>query len=220
MSHVMVKRTLLDKREHDAASKLRRRTSVSFAPLPPSPFNRSTSAPSTCMLERRKSKSAHLKSKGFRKDYSIGETTRSSSHMIITPTAELAFQVVSSLKKHDFAFIKRSDGSYAYAILAFRSLEPSNDRSNTSDSLEEYMAFVVSGTGSIKMLKKEHWSDFIRLASMDGSDPLPALTRRKRGKSQQQINHKNDWVPPSIISFIPTNSGADDGLSLLDHKSW
>ena len=43
---------------------------------------------------------------GFRKDYYIGETVRSPSHMITEPNS-----AVNSLEKHDCAFVKCSDGS-------------------------------------------------------------------------------------------------------------
>ena len=94
---------------------------------------------------------------GFRKDYSLGETTRSRCHMIIEPTS-----VVSSLKKHDFAFVKRSDGSYSYAILACRLMEPIKGTNNT----EECMTFVMSDVGATKIVRKSNWSEYIRLVSM------------------------------------------------------
>jgi len=44
---------------------------------------------------------------GFRSDYKLGDTIRSPSHIMVTePSA------VSAFEKHDFAFVKRSDGSY------------------------------------------------------------------------------------------------------------
>ena len=76
---------------------------------------------------------------GFRRDYSIGEIIRSSSHMIIPQTSEQAIQSTSTLNKHDYAFIKRSDGSYSYAILAYRSMEPIKGTNNS----EECMVFVL-----------------------------------------------------------------------------
>jgi len=107
--------------------------------------------------------------KGFRRDYSIGETIRSSSHMIIEPTSEQAIQAVSSLNKHDFAFVKRSDGSYSYAILAYRSMEPIKGiKDANSNNTEECMVFVMSDAGSTKMIRKHHWSKFVRLPTTQG----------------------------------------------------
>ena len=96
---------------------------------------------------------------GSRKDYSIGETIRSPCYMFTEPTA-----AVSSLKKHNFAFVKRSDGSYSYTILAYRSMEPIKGTKNT----EECMTFVMSDAGHTKIVRKRNWSEFVRLVSMEG----------------------------------------------------
>ena len=63
-------------------------------------------------------------------DCTIGETLRSSSHMSIEAISEQDIQAIGSLDEHDFAFIKRSDGSYTYAILAYRSMEPVKGANN------------------------------------------------------------------------------------------
>ncbi len=59
------------------------------------------------------------RNKGFRGDYDLGDSARASSHMIVEPTSKQALQAAGSLNKHDFAFVKRSDGSCTYAILAY-----------------------------------------------------------------------------------------------------
>ena len=176
-------------------------------PLPPT-GNRSTSAPINLRdrhephHEQDTSNDAvrlKISSRGFRRDYSIGETIRSPSHMIPNSTFVEAFQEVCAMKKHDFAFVKRSDGSYSYAILAFRSLEPSKDGNNTNNSLEEYMTFVVDTHRSIKVLKKEQWVEYIR--------PVKTRTKRK--------HQEDEWAPPSIIAFARTCFDEDDEFSLL-----
>jgi len=271
----------------------------------------------------------HLQTKGFRRDYELGETLRHSSHMVVESNSKKSLRSVESLRKHDFAFVKRSDKSFSYAILAFRSLEPtsSNEKnkkmkkgsmkanhhhsksngksvvvddddddgreeggeanvdndderigmkitvddtaSNEEQSLEECMTFVMSGTKCVKMLKKDQWSKYIRLTSMEGLDdddggdgalvsPTNAVTdkgsrkwnkhqggkqgatsssaignggsaiKRKRNVQQQlklkqqskekekddelgkKGNKDDEWVPPSIISFIPASREIDD----------
>ena len=147
---------------------------------------------------------APLKSQGFRKDYSVGEKIRSPSHMITTPTSKQAFQLVSTMQKHDFAFVKRSDGSFSYAILAFRSLEPSTDGRKT---LEEFMTFVVDFDRTIKIFKKKEWVEYIRPVKTRGSD-------RKYGQSKTHTTQMDEWVP-SIISFVPAGPDEGDDLSLL-----
>jgi hypothetical protein len=110
--------------------------------------------------------------KGFRKDYVIGEILRSPSHMIIEHACGQAFQAASSLDTHDFAFVRRSDGSFSYAILAYRSMPPI---SGNNTSIEESMAFVMSGDGSTKIISRRHWGKYVCLVSMDGLVDHPPI---------------------------------------------
>lgn len=104
------------------------------------------------------------KHRGLRKDYSLGKRACSSSHMIIESDHDVAFQSASSLKNHDFAFVKRSDGQWTYAILAYRSFELVKNE----EVVEECMMFVMSDAGSTKLIKKRQWGDYVRLVSMKG----------------------------------------------------
>ena len=87
--------------------------------------------------------------------------------MIIEPTPKQAIQAVDSLNTHDFAFVKRSDGSYSFAILAYRSMEPTK-RADGDAAMGKYMNFVICDSGSTKMVRMSHWSKSIRLVSMEG----------------------------------------------------
>lgn len=110
---------------------------------------------------------------GYRDDYYLGDLITSASHMVIESTPERAIQAVDVLQTHDFAWIKRSNGLYTYAILAYRSSSspsPScastngSSATNSDDSEdEEYMYFVLNDCGATKMVHKKHWSNFIRL---------------------------------------------------------
>jgi len=140
----------------------RRRTSVTFSGLPPSL--------SSAENKNRRHESYH----GFRSDYSLGETIRTPSHMTIEPTSEQAIRAVTLLKTHDFAFVKRSDGSYSFAILAYRSTRPLKGAKDTSDT-EECMNFVMSDNGATKTVRERHWSEFVRLVSMEESSGRPAI---------------------------------------------
>lgn len=103
--------------------------------------------------------------RGFREDYSLGDSARDPSHMIIGPATN---QTVSSLKKLDFAFVKRRDGSYSYAILACRGKKQVKGSSlqQTSTKREEYMIFVVDDIGSRKMIFKRNWDLSVRLVAV------------------------------------------------------
>jgi len=126
--------------------------------------------PSASSVENHDAKTAVQKTepqhKGFREDYRLGEAARSPSHMIMEPTSERAIEGVNSLQKHDYAFVRRSDGSYSYAILACRSFEP------VKGGTEECMTFIVNANRSTKTARKSQWSSCMHLVSMDRSDPL------------------------------------------------
>jgi len=134
---------------------------------------------------------------------------RSPSHMITMPSPKRAFQVVDRMKKHDFAFVKRSDGSYSYAILAFRSLEPINDRrcATKSSALDECLTFVVDLNKSIAKIEKEKWVEYIRPAES-------CVLNRQHSHSQTHINQRDEWAPPGIISFVPAVLGEGDDFSI------
>ena len=119
--------------------------------------------------------------RGFCKDYSIGETIRSPSHMIIEPTSEQAIQDISLLNKHDFAFVKRSDGSHSFAILAYHSMEPT--KKANKESMEECMTFVISEDGATKMVRKSRWSESIHLVFMEGFQPCSVTTTNATANS-------------------------------------
>ena len=159
--------------------------------------------------------------RGFCKDYSIGETIRSPSHMIIEPTSEQAIQDISLLNKHDFAFVKRSDGSHSFAILAYHSMEPTKESSK--ESMEECMTFVISEDGATKMVRKSRWSESIHLVFMEGFQPCSVTTTTATANSTTktcdvpkcyEIERKNDidWVPLSMIAVV---SHMDEECSLI-----
>ena len=92
--------------------------------------------------------------------------------MIIEPTCEKALQAVRSLNTHDFAFVKRSDGSYSYAILAYRINKPIKGTTH----IEECMVFAVCGVGSTKMVHAKDWTESVCLVSMEGLNPRRVTT--------------------------------------------
>ena len=135
------------------------RAAVTFAPLPTS----CDQSKDTKLKQRRRhratgddsSPTPTVSCAGFRRDYKLGETLRSPSHMIASaqPTSEENMNM-DSLQKHDFAFIKRSDGSYTYAILA------------CIDEDGERMTFVLNTYGSTKVVRKRHWEKLVCLVSV------------------------------------------------------
>ena len=85
-----------------------------------------------------------------RDDYTLGEKARSASHMMDAIHPQSVYQ----LKNYDFAFVKRSNGSWTYAMLAHRSRGISIE--------EEHMVFVLDEKGSSKVIDEKDWARFIR----------------------------------------------------------
>ena len=113
---------------------------------------------------------------GFRHDYNLGDTARSSSHMIIETDTQRAIQSIGTLSSHDFAFVKRSDGTYTFSILAYRSSSTHVDEESLitrppqlqqGEEVEESMTFVLSNAGCTKIIKKSQWSQCIRLVASE-----------------------------------------------------
>lgn len=99
---------------------------------------------------------------GFRPDYKLGDTLRSPVDMVVQPSREAQFIAVRSLSRHDFAFVRRSDGSFSYAILAF------SKNASADESKEEALVFVLCEEGSTKSVKRKYWNDSIRLVNTHG----------------------------------------------------
>lgn len=86
--------------------------------------------------------------------------------MINQPSYERAVAAFKLLQNYDFVFVRRSDGSYSYAILSGRSFAPIKGAKN--NATEECMTFVINGSGCTEMIRQEHWSDKVQLVSMEG----------------------------------------------------
>lgn len=96
--------------------------------------------------------------------YSLGDTLRCSSDMIVAPTPDLAIEAASLLQKDDFAFVKRRDGSYTYARLIACS--------------EDHLIFVVCKMGSTKRVGRKHIPNIVRFVAPEVSDArLPSVPR-------------------------------------------
>lgn len=187
--------SLASKLDSDANRK-RERRAVSPSQLPVPPFctdsqhsRESSQERSVKKLPRREMRRAS------RRGYQLGETARCQSHMAIKSSPDQATRAVDLLHTHDYAFVKRSDGSYSYAIVAFRSYDPSK-----GDSL----TFVVKEDGSTKTIRRKHWSSMVRVVSTEGSDAKVAST------TQMETEDINDGAPVNAVSFIPQ----------LDNDEW
>mmetsp|Transcript_13125 Transcript_13125/g.26987 ORF Transcript_13125/g.26987 Transcript_13125/m.26987 type:complete len:302 (+) Transcript_13125:115-1020(+) len=158
------------------------------------------------------------KHRGYREDYTLGDVVRSPSDMVSNCDEETSLQSVSSLFMHDFAFIKRSDGDWTYAVLALRSFE------TVKGDLKECMTFVVNSFGAMKTIDDSQWGNYIRLVSTktkNDNSTKPATKKSEPGnnarpekrKKKHFPNMENSWVPKKII--VPNNNHMGDDHSSL-----
>ena len=154
----------------------------------------------------------------FLSDYSLGETIRSPFHMIVESNEELAIEAVGSLTTHDFAFVKRLDGTYSYAILAERSTEPVDGSKNKPCDaecvMEECMTFVTSKVGSTKMVRRRHWGEVMHLAFMSPEERCHA---KRCSALSRETKSDDDWVPMRDVEFVP--DAFDEECSVISSVS-
>lgn len=131
-----------------------------------------------------------------RQKYTLGDIARTPRDMIIHKSNNEAIHSASLLKKYEQAFLKRSNGLWTAAILADRSLQPTNISGARGDSshwyaeweidpetmeLEDSMLFVINGDGATKIVQRRHWGKFVR--RMNRHDHEEAIEEYEDGKS-------------------------------------
>ena len=134
--------------------------------------------------------------RGCRPEYALGDVLRAPSHAVAAPAA------VCELAPNDFAFVRRSDGLFTYAIVAHRHREPRGilDPGTTARRPSgggDFLVFVVSPEGHTKTVERRQWGALVRASAPadDGAAPRPAV----------RINPH--WQPPSLLVV-----GAADAL--------
>ena len=138
--------------------------------------------------------------RGFRRDYRIGDVLRSPADVSHVTEAQ-AFRAASALEDYDFAFVKRSDGSFSYAILAYRSTELI--RRGGGQALVECLNFVMSDEGATKKVAQGNWSKCVR---------LPAVEAR-REECLSPLTHE---PPIRTVSCVPQT---EDDCSMISNVS-
>lgn len=139
----------LNEATRNESPRVLRRVLTASAPLPLLPF--ATDSPPRLQDDAQQAhhhQSVKSRSRGFRKDYKLGDPSRSAAHMLTAET----FAMASNLEAFDFAFVKRTNGQWTYSILAHRS--------GCAD--EECMIFVLDRKGSTKSIKRDLWASLIR----------------------------------------------------------
>ncbi len=85
--------------------------------------------------------------------YELGDKVRGDHHMMIPKTVTEALQNASSLNALDFAFVRRSDGSWTYAIVAERVFHK---------DLGLVLRFVLDKKGTTKTIRRKYWEKGVR----------------------------------------------------------
>lgn len=103
----------------------------------------------------------------FKETYTLGDTLRFPAHASNDPSSNhRPSECGHPLQVGDFAFVKRSDGSYSYSILAGRLFEPVKGASKRS-SPRELMVFLIDDRGSTKTVRQSRLSECVRLVPAD-----------------------------------------------------
>eukprot|EP01082_Thalassiosira_pseudonana_P014516 g13077.t1 g13077 contig7:828618-829676(+) len=169
---------------------------------------------------------ATLQNRGYRSDYKLGQPAQSLYHMIADYNRETSVELASSLKKHDFAFVKRSDTTWTYAIVASRSfVQDKVDSGESPNEEEECMTFVMNDIGAIKVIRKRHWGELIRqsrpLSSRSADDSM--TLKQDESNTHGLVNaicrecEEIEEGIPRNVSFILSKS--DDDFSLISSVS-
>ena len=143
---------------------------------------------------------------GFRPDYNLGDMLRSPQHLITEPSYKRYLSSTQALNKQEFAFIKRSNGSFSYAILAHRSMEPPKNMglastgANSEVMLEECMTFVMNETGSTKMIRQRFWAEHVRLVAECTQEELDKLEETKEMEKFLQCFDSKKSSPQPLAS--------------------
>ncbi|KAL3773826.1 hypothetical protein ACHAWO_006930 [Cyclotella atomus] len=122
------------------------------------------------------------------REYSLGDTAKCPSHMIVQDCPQAALERVSQLKDHDVAFIKRTDNSWTYAVLVHRYV------SNAEG--DDCMLFVMNQTGATKTIKKDQWASFVRLVAADEQ-----LKERSDQSLPENVSVNRKWDDYSTLSI-------------------
>jgi len=111
------------------------------------------------------------------KKYVLGDVARTPRDMVIHRSKNKANKCVSSLRKNDQVFLKRSNGLWTCAVIAERALQPTDGENSRwyakheidqeTMELEESMLFATNENGATKVLRKKHWGRFVRPMQMD-----------------------------------------------------
>ncbi len=173
---------------------------------------------------------------GFRQDYALGESIRDASHMIVPFTFPLPLDrrspspsssttnEVDTLQTHDFAWVKRSNGTYTYSIIAYRT--------------PDVITFVMCENASTKKVQRKHWGKFVRLVAPEkgttketcatgisqGCQVLPTIEAPKEAHDAHREVTAEKYLRTSspvqtVPLFVSFTLKRDDDLSVVSDIS-
>jgi hypothetical protein len=126
--------------------------------------------------------------------------------MIVASCPQDAAKNASNLKNCDFAFVKRTDGSWTFAILACRIFL--EGRNKQADLKEECMLFVISEGGCTKIIRKPHWAEFIRIVANGRNNKTSEVSDGKL-TLEKNLKHVQSWLPSCTSKDNDGSSSCD-----------
>lgn len=153
----------------------------------------------------------HLRYQGFRSDYALGEVVRSPADMVIETSTKAAIRSVSSLQMHDFAWVRRSDGSFTYAILAYR----------TDDKL----TFLTCDASSTKSISRKYWGTHIRRVCVEQTNCREIVSNNDTSSSEHDDVPRGFDVDQYLMELmgkketVPLSIPFDDDSSVISDVS-
>jgi len=117
--------------------------------------------------------------------YNVGDTNRKKEDMISNLTKEQTVEGVSKLHVDDCAWIRRSDGSWSYAIVKLRSDGDGYYGGDENKGVPSSITFTVNVRGSTKTTDMRPWGGHVRLPAR--SDVLPNYSVGDPGRRDDMI---------------------------------
>ena len=162
--------------------------------------------------------------------YRLGESIQSPHDIMIFPTEKEMMQRINSLKVHDFAFVRRSNGTWTYAILADRGKqkvtsasldggvpkvsEAGNENSSNLEK-EEFMMFVMNEARSVKVIWKSQWKNCIRCIRGHKERKVNCVNycvSNSKGKGENKRN-ENQNLKSMLKKYSPQPSTSSANLT-------
>lgn len=138
--------------------------------------------------------------------YVLGEPLHS-HHDSLPEGSKENNNAVCNLKKHDFAFVMRSDRTWSYAILAERYSHPrcADGNKDKSEDMEGAMTFVIDPLGRTKKIRQKYWGKCIRCVQPRHDESRIESKNKDSCRKSRSVSGKN-IIEDNNDSFLSSDS--------------